>query len=289
MVAIKPTDDDFLDPAQWMSLKEFADILGMKVQNAYNRISTGEDMPEMYKFSSRLTRLYRPQVQAWMHAQADHTRAQLDALRVGPPIPVPAAMGAGAASSHDEPFMGPMLSAARLETFLADCAAAKTPGAEPLRPSGRLGGPLAHGYFVSPSLHLIRQRQPTSRYQREELLGPDLALYPVVDIDDALQLCDSGPYGLCAAMFTDSPLRWKRFSEEVRAGSLFWNRGTAAPSGRLPFGGVKGSGYGGRGGADALLALRREVSLLGQSRATPERLPGSEPLPSPPRRSESEA
>jgi succinylglutamic semialdehyde dehydrogenase len=215
--------------------------------------------------------------------------AQLDALRVGPPIPVAATLGAGAGSSNDEPFMGPMLSAARLETFLADCASAKTSGAEPLRPSGRLGGPLAHGYFVSPSLHLIRQRQPTSRYQREELLGPDLALYPVVDIDDALQLCDSGPYGLCAAMFTESPLRWKRFSEEVRAGSLFWNRGTAAPSGRLPFGGVKGSGYGGRGGADALLALRREVSLLGQSRATPERLPGSEPLPSPPRRSESEA
>lgn len=214
---------------------------------------------------------------------------QLDALRIGLPILSAAAPGAGAGGSSDEPFMGPMLSAARMEQFLADCAAATSTGAECLRPARRLGGSLAHGYFVNPSLHLIRQRQPNAPYQRNELLGPDLAIYPVVDIDDALQLCDSGPYGLCAAMFTESPLRWKRFSEEVRAGSLFWNRGTAAPSGRLPFGGIKGSGSGGRGGADALLPLRREVSLLGQSRAAPERFPGSDPRPSPPRSSESEA
>lgn len=36
---IKPTDDDFLDPALWMSTQEFADILGVKVQAVYNRIS----------------------------------------------------------------------------------------------------------------------------------------------------------------------------------------------------------------------------------------------------------
>lgn len=214
---------------------------------------------------------------------------QLDSLRVGLPIHVAATLASAPAGGSDEPFMGPMLSAARMEAFLASCAAAPSEGAEALRPAKRIGGPLSRGYFVSPSLHLIRQRQPASPYQRDELLGPDLAIYPVVDIDDALQLCDSGPYGLCAAMFTASPLRWKRFAEEVRAGSLFWNRGTAAPSGRLPFGGVKGSGFGGRGGADALLALRREVSLLGQSRATPERLPGSEPQPPPYRPRESEA
>lgn len=63
---IKPTDDDFLDPAQWMSTQEFAGILGVKVQAVWNRVSMGEDMPESYKFSSRLTRFYRPQVRAWI-------------------------------------------------------------------------------------------------------------------------------------------------------------------------------------------------------------------------------
>ena len=170
-------------------------------------------------------------------------------------------------------FMGPMLSAARQQQFLERIRAAKAQGAEPLRTADPLDLP---GYFASPSLHLIRQRQPASDYQREELFGPDLAVYPIVDVDDALQLADAGPYGLCASLFTESPQRWRRFSEEVRAGSLLWNRGTASPSGRMPFGGAKQSGYGGRGGADAMLALRREVSLLGRTSETIDPMPGTE-------------
>ncbi len=170
-------------------------------------------------------------------------------------------------------FMGPMQSAERLQRFLGRIAAAKSQGAEPLRTADPLDLP---GYFASPSLHLVRQRLPDSDYQREELFGPDLAVYPIVDVDDALQLTDAGPYGLCAALFTESPQRWRRFSEEVRAGSLLWNRGTASPSGRMPFGGAKVSGYGGRGGADAILALRREVSLLGRTSETIDPMPGTE-------------
>jgi succinylglutamic semialdehyde dehydrogenase len=184
------------------------------------------------------------------------------ALRVGPP-------------AHDV-FMGPLLSAARLDRFLAQCQVARSEGAEPLRHGGRDERPELRGHFASPSIHLVHQRRADSVYQHDELFGPDLAIYPVADIDDALELCDSGPYGLCAALFTESPLRWRRFAEEVRAGSLFWNRGTSSPSGRMPFGGVKRSGYGGRGGADAILALRREVSLLGRTSDSIERWPGTE-------------
>lgn len=191
---------------------------------------------------------------------------QTVALRVGPP--------------GKDTFMGPLLSAARLQRYLGRLAAAKAQGAEPLRAPGPLELP---GHFASPSLHLIQKRQPESDYQREELFGPDLAVYPIVDIDDALQLADAGPYGLCASLFTESPQRWRRFCEELRAGSLLWNRGTASPSGRMPFGGVKASGYGGRGGADAMAALRREVSLLGRTSEHIEPLPGTELVtPAPP-------
>lgn len=186
------------------------------------------------------------------------------ALRVGPP--------------NKDVFMGPLLSAERLDRFVELCASAPREGAEPLRTGGRLDLPGLRGHFAAPSIHLVpeSQRRPESPYQREELFGPDLAIYPVADFDDAIQLADSGPYGLCAALFTASPLRWKRFAEEVRAGSLFWNRGTSAPSGRMPFGGVKQSGSGGRGGADAMLALRREISMLGRTSEAVERLPGTE-------------
>ena len=105
----------------------------------------------------------------------------------------------------------------RLQRFSERITAAKTQGAEPLRGSERLDLP---GCFVGPSVHLVHKRAADSDYQREELFGPDLAVYPIVDMDDALQLADSGPYGLCASLFTESPQRWRRFCEELRAGSL---------------------------------------------------------------------
>lgn len=180
------------------------------------------------------------------------------ALRIGPPGP--------------DVFMGPMLGEARLRRFLAAMDGARAQGAEVVLPGARLAGP---GAFVSPSLHVVHERDPAAPYQRDEHFGPDLAIYPVRDVDDALQLCDESPYGLCAALFSKSPVRWKRFAEEVRAGALFWNRGTGAPSGLLPFGGVKLSGSGGRGGADAMRPLCREVSLLGRTSEAIEALPGT--------------
>ncbi|MCP5471086.1 MAG: hypothetical protein H7A18_03240 [Sinobacteraceae bacterium] len=78
---IKPTEEDFLDPAQWMSTQEFADILGVKVQAVWNRISTGEDMPESYRFSKRLTRFYRPEVKAWILARQRVTAGAIQRIR----------------------------------------------------------------------------------------------------------------------------------------------------------------------------------------------------------------
>jgi acyl-CoA reductase-like NAD-dependent aldehyde dehydrogenase len=190
-----------------------------------------------------------------------------------------AALRIGAASK--DVFMGPMLSEARLQTFLGRRAAAQDQGAEPLRAGERLDQP---GHFATPSLHLVRKRLHDSDYQQQELFGPDLAIYPVADLDDALHLCDAGPYGLCAALFTQSPQRWRRFCEELRVGSLLWNRGTGSPSGRMPFGGAKASGGGLLGGADAMAALRREVSLLGRTSELIERLPGTDVDPHPPHR-----
>jgi succinylglutamic semialdehyde dehydrogenase len=179
-------------------------------------------------------------------------------LRIGPP---------------EEPaFMGPMLDQARMERFLKLREAAREQGAEPVLPAEPVERP---GWFVAPSIHLIAERRRDAPYQQEELFGPDLAVYPVRDIDDALPLCDETEYGLCAALFSRTPMRWKRFAEEIRAGALFWNRGTHAPSGLMPFGGEKRSGLGGRGGADAILQLRREVSLLGRTHETVEALPGT--------------
>jgi succinylglutamic semialdehyde dehydrogenase len=183
-----------------------------------------------------------------------------DSLRVGSP--------------EDAPFMGPMLSEARLVRFQAVRAAAESAGAEVVLPGERLDRP---GCFLSPSVHLIKRRLPEEPYQRDEHFGPDLALYPIRDFEDALPILDENPYGLCASLFTKNPSSWRRFCEEVRCGAVFWNRNSNAPSGRLPFGGIKHSGAGGRGGADAILSLRREVSVLTRHSEAVDVLPGTAP------------
>lgn len=180
----------------------------------------------------------------------------------------------GAPTDGADTFMGPMLSEARMARFLERRAQARQEGAEVILPGERLE---RAGWFLTPSVHLVHEdrRSAQSAYQQEEHFGPDLCAYAVRDLDDALTLCDGTSYGLSASLFSEAPLRWRRFTEEVRAGALFWNRGTGGPSGLLPFGGEKLSGYGARGGADAVLALRREVSLLGRTSDTIETLPGT--------------
>lgn len=78
---IKPSTEDFTNPANWISLKDFAAILGMRLSSTYVKISNGEDMPELYKFSSRITRLYRPQVEAWLLARQRLTAGAIQRRR----------------------------------------------------------------------------------------------------------------------------------------------------------------------------------------------------------------
>ncbi|MEI2790471.1 MAG: hypothetical protein V9E93_16560 [Steroidobacteraceae bacterium] len=66
MSAPTPTDDDFLDPAQWMSPKDLAGVMGINLQSLYNKISVGEDLPVSYPVTDRKTRFFKPDVKAWL-------------------------------------------------------------------------------------------------------------------------------------------------------------------------------------------------------------------------------
>jgi predicted DNA-binding transcriptional regulator AlpA len=60
MPAIRPTDDD------WMSLAEFAKIVGKKISSIHNERSRGKDFPPSYSFSKKQVRLRRSDVDAWL-------------------------------------------------------------------------------------------------------------------------------------------------------------------------------------------------------------------------------
>lgn len=77
----------------------------------------------------------------------------------------------------------------------------------------------------------------------EEAFGPVAALVGADDETHAVTLANQSPYGLGAAIFTQDHVRARRLAREIDAGSVFVNAFVKSDV-RLPFGGVKQSGYG---------------------------------------------
>ena len=79
---------------------------------------------------------------------------------------------------------------------------------------------------------------------REEFFGPVASVIPVESEEEALRVANDTPYGLGAAVFTASRSRGERIAREgLEAGAVFVNDFTRSDP-RLPFGGVKASGFG---------------------------------------------
>ena len=103
------------------------------------------------------------------------------------------------------------------------------------------GRPVAgRGYYFEPTVAAVPDG--ASAVMKEETFGPLAAVVRVRDEAEALRVANDSPYGLGAAIFT-TPERGERLSVEVEAGMVFVNALVASDP-RLPFGGVKRSGYG---------------------------------------------
>jgi len=137
--------------------------------------------------------------------------------------------------------MGPVTTAAGLEKFLAGCAEGEREGAEAIVPAGRFQAE-HKGHYAQPALHRVNKIVNTSKYQREELFGPDLAIYAIDDLDHGIAMANAVDYGLTAGVFTRDAATFERCAARIEAGVINWNAPTVGSSSRLPFGGLKRSG-----------------------------------------------
>ncbi len=119
----------------------------------------------------------------------------------------------------------------QVEKLVKDGARVLTGGQRVARP----------GNYYQPTVITGINRKSPVYY--EELFGPVAMLFRARDLDEAIEMANDSPFGLGASAWTNDERERARFIDEIESGQVFIN-GMVASDPRLPFGGVKRSGYG---------------------------------------------
>lgn len=105
-------------------------------------------------------------------------------------------------------------------------------------------GELSKGFFYRPTI--FADVTPQMRIAQEEIFGPVLAILKARNYEDAIKIANGTNYGLSAAIYTKDINKSHKAIEDLEAGIVNINSGTAGAETHLPFGGVKWTGNGGR-------------------------------------------
>jgi succinate-semialdehyde dehydrogenase / glutarate-semialdehyde dehydrogenase len=150
---------------------------------------------------------------------------EMESVRVGDPM-------------KEGTEIGPLATVRAVELLEAQVKAATRVGARILTGGERM---LGEGNYFEPTVLTGVPR--TSAVYREEIFGPVAMLFRATDINNAIEIANDTPFGLAASAWTRDPAEQQRFVAELQCGAVFLNAMVASDP-RLPFGGIKRSGYG---------------------------------------------
>lgn len=160
--------------------------------------------------------------------------AETDALVIGDPL-------------HQGTTLGPMARRDLRDELEKQTAATIDAGARILRRGGPVEGP---GNFFAPCV--LEHAPEDSPARTQETFGPAATLIAVASEEDAVAVANDTRYGLSANLWTADEARAHRIAGELQAGGVFINAMTSSDP-RLPFGGVKRSGFGRELGREGLM------------------------------------
>ena len=149
----------------------------------------------------------------------------MDALRTGDP-------------SDDATELGPLASLQGRDEVAAQVEESVRLGARVLAGGRKLDRP--GFYYAATVLAQVPRKAPA---WKDEIFGPVATVVRARDLDHAIELANDTPFGLGSCAFTRDEAEQARLCDELEAGQVFIN-GMVKSDPRLPFGGVKASGYG---------------------------------------------
>jgi aldehyde dehydrogenase (NAD+) len=145
--------------------------------------------------------------------------------------------------------LGPLISDKQLDRVMAYINLGSEEGAQLVYGGKRIGGPLAGGYFVSPTI--FTDVDNSMRIAQEEIFGPVLTIIPFDTVEEAISLGNQIDYGLGGAVWTKDISTALTVVKGIHTGVMWVNTyGVIDPM--VGFGGTKMSGYGAKGGRSHL-------------------------------------
>jgi alpha-ketoglutaric semialdehyde dehydrogenase len=172
--------------------------------------------------------------------------SRIDAGKVGDP-------------ADPETEVGPLVNEKQLEDVLEAIERGKSEGGKIVAGGGRLD---EEAYLLAPTL--FEDVADDAMLSCEEVFGPVTSLYRFDTLDEAIERANAVEFGLSASIFTTNLQSTQEFVQRLEAGLLHVNSQTAGADVHVPFGGIKGSGFGPHEQGRAALEFYTEVVTVYQ-------------------------